>query len=163
VDGREAAFRNTTSQCVEMIASCFRRMESGGDSTGPALQTYLRGLKTLSAAVQYRNCPELEEPLAQQLRILDAAVRTGAALGSEDRSFLGSAFQTTRSVLDRISSGGDVQPAAEPAVAPQSANAGRGRSGILASTIRSNRTSCIIEWGGGRTTGARGATAARQN
>ena len=105
VDGREAAFLNTTSQCVEMIAGCFQRMESDSESAGPALQTYLRGLKTLSAAVQYRNCPELEEPLAQQLRILDAAVRTGAALGSEDRSALGSAFQATRSVLDRISSG----------------------------------------------------------
>ena len=34
-DGREAAFRNTTSQCVEMIAGCFQRIESGGESTGP--------------------------------------------------------------------------------------------------------------------------------
>ncbi len=51
-------------------------------SAEPAvLQTYLRGLKTWSAAAQYQNCPELEEPLAQQLRILDAALRTGATLG----------------------------------------------------------------------------------
>jgi chemotaxis protein histidine kinase CheA len=99
-DPRDAAFRNTTAQCVEMIASCFRRMENDSESTGPVLQTYLRGLKTLSAAAQYRNCPELEEPLAQQLRILDAAVRTGAALGSEERSVLASAFRAARSVLD---------------------------------------------------------------
>ena len=36
--------------------------------------------RTWSAAAQYQNCPELEEPLAQQLRILDAAMRTGATL-----------------------------------------------------------------------------------
>ena len=56
VDGREAAFLNTTSQCVEMIASCFQRLESGSESAGPALQTYLRGLKTL---VGRRAVPEL--------------------------------------------------------------------------------------------------------
>ena len=70
---------------------------------GPVLETYLRGLKTLSAAAQYRNCPELEEPLAQQLRILDAAVRTGAPLSSEERSAMGGAFRAARAVLDRMS------------------------------------------------------------
>ena len=100
VDGREAAFLNTSSQCIEMIASCFERIENGGESTGPVLETYLRGLKTLSAAAQYRNCPELEDPLAQQLRILDAAVTTGTALSSAERSALGSAFQAARAVLD---------------------------------------------------------------
>jgi hypothetical protein len=71
VDGREAAFRNTSSQCLEMIAGCFERMENEGAATPPVQATYLRGLKTLSAAAQYRNCPELEEPLALQLRILE--------------------------------------------------------------------------------------------
>jgi two-component system chemotaxis sensor kinase CheA len=139
VDGREAAFLNTTSQCVEMIASCLERLESDSESSGPVLQTYLRGLKTLSAAVQYRNCTELEEPLTQQLRILGAALRTGGALGSENRSCLGSAFQTTRSVLDRISSGGDVANAAEAAIAvpiPAKASAGRSDAGASPSTIR---------------------------
>ncbi|MGD1092787.1 MAG: chemotaxis protein CheA, partial [Bryobacteraceae bacterium] len=102
-DGREAAFLNATSQCVEMIAGCFRRMEEHSDSTGPVLETYRRGLTTWSAAVQYRKCPELEEPLAQQLRILDAAMRTGAALGTDERSALGAAFQAARSALDRMS------------------------------------------------------------
>ena len=54
-----------------MIAGCFERMENEGAATPPVLATYLRGLKTLSAAAQYRNCPELEEPLALQLRILE--------------------------------------------------------------------------------------------
>ena len=53
-DGREAAFLNTTSQCVEMIASCIQRIDAGGEAVGPALNTYLRGLKTLSAAAQYQ-------------------------------------------------------------------------------------------------------------
>ena len=108
VDGREAAFRNTSSQCVEMIAGCFERMENEGAATPPVLATYLRGLKTLSAAAQYRHCPELEEPLALQLRILEGAMRAGAALGSEERLVLGSAFQAARSVLDSMSPEGKV-------------------------------------------------------
>jgi len=101
--GREAAFLNTTSQCVEMIAGCLERMENGGGSSEPAvLQTYQRGLKTWSAAAQYQNRPELEEPLGRQLRILDAALRTGATLGDEDRAVLGSAFREARSVLDHL-------------------------------------------------------------
>ena len=54
-----------------MIAGCFECMENEGAATPPVQATYLRGLKTLSAAAQYRNCPELEEPLALQLRILE--------------------------------------------------------------------------------------------
>ena len=119
VDGREAAFLNTTSQCVEMIAGCFRRMENDGESTGPVLETYRRGLKTLSGAAQYRSCTELEDPLAQQLRILDAAVRAGGALSIEERSALGSAFRTTRSVLDRMSPDSDVSHVPEPSGAVQ--------------------------------------------
>jgi two-component system chemotaxis sensor kinase CheA len=139
VDGREAAFLNATSQCVEMIAGCFQRMEKGGGPTAPILETYLRGLKTLSAATKYRTCPELEEPLAQQMRILDAAVRTGAALGSEDRSVLDNAFRASRAVLDRMSPDGGAQHVPEPAGAAQpTAKTPAGRPSVAASpsTIR---------------------------
>jgi two-component system chemotaxis sensor kinase CheA len=120
VAGRDAAFLNTTSQCVEMIASCLRRLANDGESAGPVLETYRRGLKTFSAAAQYRSCPELEEPLAQQLRILDAAVRAGGTFGSEERADLGSAFQEACTALGRLSPRGDVgqsdvSPAAETA------------------------------------------------
>jgi two-component system, chemotaxis family, sensor kinase CheA len=142
VDGLEAAFLNTTSQCVEMIAGCFQRMEDEGEPSGPILATYLRGLKTLSAAAQYRNCAELEEPLAQQLRILDAAMRTGAALGREERSVLGSAFRAARCVLDRRSSDGDtshttktVVPARPPAETPAD-RSGASAAPAAPSTIR---------------------------
>jgi len=139
VDGREAAFFNTTSQCVEMIAGCFQRMENDGVPARPVLETYLRGLRTLSSAAQYRNCPELEEPLALQLRILDAAMRTGEALSGEQRSVLGGAFRTTRSVLDRISSHGGVSPVPEPTVTAQSppkAAADQPEASASPSTIR---------------------------
>ncbi len=119
VDGREAAFLNTTSQCVEMIEGCFRRMENGGESTGPVLETWLRGLRTLSAAARYGNCPELEEPVARQLRILDAAVRTGAALSSVERSELGRALRAARSILGRMSPAADPSPAPQPGGAVQ--------------------------------------------
>jgi len=101
-DGREAAFLNTTSQCVDMIQNCFRRLENTNEPTAPILETYLRGLKTLSAAAQYRDCIELEEPVALQLQILDSAMRSGTLLSSGDRSRLGDAFHKARSVVDTI-------------------------------------------------------------
>jgi two-component system, chemotaxis family, sensor kinase CheA len=106
--GRDAAFLNTTSQCVEMIAGCLRRLANSGESAGPVIETYRRGLKTFSAAAQYRSCPELEEPLAQQLRILDAAVTAGGTFGSEERTHLGNAFEAVRTALGRIAAGGDL-------------------------------------------------------
>jgi hypothetical protein len=41
--GREEAFRNTTSQCVEMMAGCFERMEKGGAFAGFAYPFAVRG------------------------------------------------------------------------------------------------------------------------
>ena len=124
VDSRAAAFLNTTSQCVEMIAGCFLRLDEDGEALGPILETYRRGLRTWSAAAQYQKCQELEEPLAQQLLILDAAVRSGAALGSAERALLGTAFQSARSVVGRMASpdtSGDLPSVTELAGAPQSA------------------------------------------
>ena len=139
VDVRAAAFLNTTSQCVEMIAGCFQRMENDSESTGPVLETYLRGLKSLAAAARYQNCAELEEPLAQQLRILDATMRTGDALGSADRSTLGSAFHAVRAILDRVTPDGEVRHDPDPAGAaqpPAKAAAERPDAGASPSTIR---------------------------
>jgi two-component system chemotaxis sensor kinase CheA len=122
VDGQLAAFLNTTSQCVEMIAGCLLRMEEDGELSGAIIGTYMRGLKTLSAAAKYRNCTELEEPLAQQLRILDAATRSEFTWGEEEHSALNSAFQTVRSILERMSHDGDVN-----AVPDQSASVPRAK------------------------------------
>jgi two-component system chemotaxis sensor kinase CheA len=111
VDEQQAAFLNTTSQCVEMIAGCLQRMGDDCESTSPVIETYLRGVKTLSAAARYRNCVELEEPLALQFEILDIAIKSGATLGAEERSALSSAFQSVRFLLERISQNGDVNQA----------------------------------------------------
>lgn len=105
-DTRNGAFFNTTSQSVEMIEGCFQRAEDDGGFTRPVLQTYLRGLKTLSAAAQYRHCPELAEPLAEQRRIVNPAAQTGDVLTLVEQSALARAFQATKFVLDRISTGG---------------------------------------------------------
>ncbi len=138
-DGRAAAFLNTTSQCVEVIAGCLRRLESGAEPAAPVLQTYLRGLKTFSAAAQYRNCSELEAPLGLQLRILDAAVRSGEALGSQERSTLGNALQTARSILERIATEENAGRVSEPAAAnrtPAKPQADGPGSSASPSTIR---------------------------
>ncbi len=139
VDGRAAAFLNTTSQCVEMIEGCFQRLENAAEPPGAVFETYRRGLKTLSAAARYQNCPDLDEPLAQQLRILEAAMQAGAALSAGERSALGSAFQEARSVLRRMSPDGDAGRVPEPAAAaPPPAVAAADRPGAAASpsTIR---------------------------
>ena len=138
-DARETAFLNTASQCVEMITDCLRRMEGDLEPTNSVIATYLRGLKTLSAAAQYRKYPGLEEPLAQQLQILKAAASTGVALGSEERAALGKAFLAVRAVLERLSTNDDVIHVPELATeAKPSAKAPADRpiASASASTIR---------------------------
>jgi two-component system chemotaxis sensor kinase CheA len=120
-NGGDAAFLSTTSQCVEIIQSCFRRLEDSSAPATPILETYLRGLKTLSAAAQYRDCTELEEPVALQLQIVDAAMRTGTFLSIEDRSRLSEAFRKARSVVDGMSQDSDVTPVFQTAVNSQTA------------------------------------------
>ena len=100
LDVRTAAFVNTTSQFIEIIEGCFRRMEEDGEASRPILETYLRGLKTMAAAAQYQGRDDLEGPLAQQLRILNAAMSTGDALGVHGRSALQDAFRATCSVME---------------------------------------------------------------
>lgn len=138
-DGREAAFRNTATQSIEMIESCLERLEGGTENAGPILETYLRGLKNLAAAAQYQNCAELEAPVAQQLQILVATMRTGEVLGSANRSTLGQAFENVRTILDRIMrgdrgepSGGAVEATQTTERAPAQGRDGGGSS----STIR---------------------------
>ena len=119
IDAREVAFLNTASQCVEMITDCLRRMEDDLEPTSPVFATYIRGLKTLSAAAQYRDCSGLEEPLARQLQILETAAKTGGTLGSEARLGLSSAFQAVRAVLDRAAPNVDFVHSPEPASGAQ--------------------------------------------
>jgi two-component system, chemotaxis family, sensor kinase CheA len=103
VDGRQAAFLNTTSQCIEMIAGCFLRMDDDLDAAKDVAEAYLRGLTTLSAAAKYKGCQELEQSLAQQLQIVGRVVQSGGVLEEGELSELHAAFQTVRSVVDRIS------------------------------------------------------------
>jgi two-component system chemotaxis sensor kinase CheA len=136
-DGRAAAFLNTTTQCVEMMEGCFRRLESDPEPARPVIEAWLRGLRTLSAAARYQNCPELEEPVAQQLRILDASLRAGAALSGEEHAALGNALDLVRSILGGITPAGEVVRVAEPGD-PAPAKAATDRPGTSASpsTIR---------------------------
>ena len=137
-DGRASAFLNTTSQWVEAIAGCFDRMDNDSEPARPLLETYLRGVKTLSAAARYQSYPELEEPLALQLRILDAAMREGAVLGVADRSALGKAFQSVCSILKRLEPESEAEVNATQVVTgPAAAKAPAGeRPGASGATIR---------------------------
>jgi two-component system chemotaxis sensor kinase CheA len=101
VDGH-AAFRNTASQCAEVIAGCVRRMNDDAALSGPVLGTYLRGLKTWLAAARYQNYPEMEAPLVQQLRMLEAAAADGAVIGPDQRRALGDAFSAAQSLLAHV-------------------------------------------------------------
>ncbi len=139
-DGREAAFLNTSSQCVEMIGGCLRRLEAGDEAAAPLLATYRRGLTTLSAAAQYRKNKQLAEPLAQQLLIIEDAIKAGAALSSDARSALVRAFKDTCSMLEQMSPDADNGKQVMPA-APASATAPSAGPDAAASplTIRIDR------------------------
>ena len=106
VDGQDAAFLNTASQCVEIVAGCLLRMKGDCESTSPVVQTYLRGVKTLTAAARYRNCTELGRPLALQSEILEIAIASGATLGEVERKGLENAFQAVRSILEAMAADG---------------------------------------------------------
>ena len=118
LDGREAAFLNTTSQCVETIAACFRRLDEGDDPAASILAIYLRSLKTLSAAARYRVCPQLDEPLARQLRIVEAALEPGAELKTEDRVMLAESFALVCSLLEGLAGAPEIIAPAVAAAAP---------------------------------------------
>jgi len=98
-EGRPAAFLNTTTQCLQMIEGSLKRLEREEEWQPSAIETYLRGLKTMSAAVRYNKCPGMEEPLAQQLRILEAAMRAGANPGPAERSQLADAVRASQTIM----------------------------------------------------------------
>jgi chemotaxis protein histidine kinase CheA len=98
----DSAFRNTAAQCLEIFENCLREMDGGHDSRA-TLKTYQRGLKTLASAAAYQKRSDLEEPVASQLRILDAALREGSALTAEDRRQLSECYQSARSKVDAAS------------------------------------------------------------
>ncbi len=112
-----SAFRNTAAQCLEIVENCLRQLENG-EAGRPILKAYQRGLKTLASAAAYQKRADLEEPVAAQLRILDAAMRGENDLTPEDRAQLGRSFQATRSRID-----GRPEPRAKSAPVTSSAAA----------------------------------------
>ena len=95
-DAGVSAFRNTASQCLEMMDNCLRQLEHG--EAGPSiLKTYQRGLKTLASALSHQKRDDLNEPVSAQLRILEAAMRSGNTLTPEDRAQLRDSVQSARS------------------------------------------------------------------
>jgi two-component system chemotaxis sensor kinase CheA len=92
------AFDNTARQCLDVFESCLLRLERG-ETGQPILKTYQRGLKTLASAAVYQKRPDLDEPVARQLQILDAAMHAGSALTEDDRAHLRDSLQATRSKI----------------------------------------------------------------
>lgn len=105
VNAGDVAFLNTATQCVETIAGCLSRLEGDPSPTSSILSTYIRALKTLATAGQYRNVADLEEPLAQQLSILDSVAVSGEVYSSEKHSSLALSFAALRSVVERLKAG----------------------------------------------------------
>jgi len=143
VDARRAAFLNTTVQCVETIESCLARLENDNQAILPVAQTYLRAVRTLSAAARYLRCAELEEPLAQQLRLLETAVSRDAGLADEERASLRSGFEAIRAVLSQMSlEHGGVPAAPSLPTAETAANSLADRTGGTSSnsTVRIDQT-----------------------
>ncbi len=144
VDSREAAFLNTTSQCVEIISNCYRRMETEDSDRGPILETYLRAIKTFLAAAQYRKCAELEQPLLAQIALLEVAVNAGSALSANKSSELYHSYQTVVSVLASLSPVHVVEIAPEPSNTPEAAVAAAAPSTIRIDQEKLDRLMRIV-------------------
>jgi len=94
-----SAFRNTATQCLELLGNCLLRLEED-DPSQSIFKTYQRGLKTLASAAAYQKRSDLDEPVAEQLRILAAAMQDGNPLTPLDRGLLREAFRSTRSKIE---------------------------------------------------------------
>jgi two-component system chemotaxis sensor kinase CheA len=138
-DERTSAFLDTASQCVEIIGSCLASIagdhENGAAPAKSVLQTYLRGLKTMAAAASYQKRPDLEEPVALQLRILDRAMQADGAIVHEDRATLSGAFQATCSAVESVKRE-SAMPASEAPEAPATIAAVAHAAPASPSTIR---------------------------
>jgi two-component system chemotaxis sensor kinase CheA len=121
-----SAFRNTATQCLELFENCLLQLEK--EVPGASIfKTYQRGLKTLASAAAYQKRSDLDEPVAEQLRILGAAMRAGNLVTLEDRTQLRHSFQATRSKIEGL-------PAAGPASEKATANAAIPRSSSASPT-----------------------------
>jgi HPt (histidine-containing phosphotransfer) domain-containing protein len=109
-----SAFRNTATQCLDLFENCLLQLEK--EAPGPSIfKTYQRGLKTLASAAAYQKRSDLDEPVAEQLRILAAAMRAGNLVTPEDRTQLRDSFHATRSKIEGL-------PATAPAGEKTAAN-----------------------------------------
>jgi two-component system chemotaxis sensor kinase CheA len=121
-----SAFRNTATQCLDLFENCLLQLEK--EDPGQAIfKTYQRGLKTLASAAAYQKRPDLDEPVAEQLRILAAVMRAGNLLTSKDRTQLRDSYRETRSKIDGL-------PAAPPAGEKAAPNAIVAKSASAAPT-----------------------------
>jgi two-component system chemotaxis sensor kinase CheA len=109
-----SAFKNTATQCLEMVGMCLQRLEKG-EGTPSIFKTYQRGLKTLASAAAYQQRTDLDEPVAAQLRILEAAIEAARPLTSEDLAQLSNSFNSARS---QIQDGPQAKASAKPKSAP---------------------------------------------
>jgi two-component system chemotaxis sensor kinase CheA len=110
---RLSAFANTASQCLLMMERSLGQLPPSGNVELNVCKMYLRGLRTLSAAGSYENCTDLEEPVATQLRILEASMQAGGELDDQSRTELRKACELTRGILAR--SGAFERPAVSEA------------------------------------------------
>jgi two-component system chemotaxis sensor kinase CheA len=120
------AFRNTATQCLDLFENCLQQLEK--EAPGPAIfKTYQRGLKTLASAAAYQKRSDLNEPVAEQLRILAAAMQAGNLVTPEDRTQLRDSVRATRSKIEGL-------PAEGPANEKATANAAISKSASASPT-----------------------------
>jgi two-component system chemotaxis sensor kinase CheA len=94
-----SAFRNTATQCLELFENCLLQLEKE-DAGRSIFKTYQRGLKTLASAAAYQKRSDLDEPVAEQLRVLAAAIQAGNVLTASERAQLRDSFRATRSKIE---------------------------------------------------------------
>lgn len=135
-DASASAFHNTAAQCLDIGQNCLGQI-ANGKCAPSVLKAYERSLKTLRSAAAYQKRADLEEAVAWQLRILEAAIRSGGQLTPEQRSQLQEGFQSARSRVEGVTE------TAEKALADSAAHPAPSVSTTIRMTRKSSTGSCV--------------------
>ena len=109
-----SAFRNTATQCMEVLENSLRRWAEGGNNR-PLLKTCQRALKTLASAAAYQKRADLEEAVSRQMRVVEAGL-DGGTLTADQQAELRRSFHSMRSKIEG-GPGARPQPAGAAAAA----------------------------------------------
>lgn len=99
---QSAAFLNTARQCLENMGDCLAKVTGQAPFEGDRIKSYLRSWRTLTAASQYLDYPDLRQGLASQASILDRLTASEGPAPADDSSALKASFNRIEGLVKEI-------------------------------------------------------------